>query len=93
MAGAGQLVVAGPLEDAGDPRGAFAFDVGSLEPARARAEADPAVKAGRLRVDVYKWWGGQGRPAAAQEVARQRRRASSNDLSRNFVNSPIPAGV
>jgi uncharacterized protein YciI len=52
---AGQLVVAGPITDGGDLRGIFVFKVGSLEEARALADTDPAVKAGRLKVDLHPW--------------------------------------
>jgi len=36
-------------------RGVFVFKVGSLDEARALSNADPAVKAGRLVVDVHPW--------------------------------------
>jgi uncharacterized protein YciI len=51
----GKLVVAGPLSDGGDMRGILVYKVGSAEEARALAEADPAVKAGRLVVDIHPW--------------------------------------
>lgn len=55
MADGGLLVAAGPFEDGGDYRGIFVFRAASLEQARAMAEQDPAVRAGRLRLDLYPW--------------------------------------
>lgn len=55
MAEGGLLVTAGPFEDGGDYRGIFVFRAASLEQARALAEQDPAVQAGRLRLDLYPW--------------------------------------
>jgi uncharacterized protein YciI len=51
----GKLVVAGPLSDGGNIRGILVYKVGSADEARALAEADPAVKAGRLVVDIHAW--------------------------------------
>jgi uncharacterized protein YciI len=58
MAQAGKLVVAGPLDDQPDKsmRGLALYRVGSLEAARKLAADDPAVKAGRLEVEVMTWW-------------------------------------
>lgn len=50
-----KLVVAGPFGDNGTLRGIFVFKVGSLAEARALSETDPAVKAGRLAIDVRPW--------------------------------------
>lgn len=60
MAGTGKLVIAGPFENAGNYAGVFIFKVGSLDEAKALAEGDPAVKAGRLTVDVHPWMVAQG---------------------------------
>ena len=53
----GQTVTHGPLQDQPDPtiRGLVVFRVGSVDEARRLAEADPAVRAGRLAVDVTTW--------------------------------------
>ena len=57
MARAGKLVGAGPFDDQPDPRlrGMCLYRV-PLEEARRLAEEDPAVKAGRLEVEVLSWW-------------------------------------
>ena len=60
MAATGKLVIAGPFENAGNYAGVFVFKVGSLDEAKALAEGDPAVKAGRLAVDVHPWMVPQG---------------------------------
>ena len=60
MAATGKLVIAGPFENAGNYAGVFVFRVGSLDEAKALAEGDPAVKAGRLTVDVHPWMVPQG---------------------------------
>ena len=55
---AGQVVTNGPLTDQPDEslRGLTFYRTGSLDEARRLAEADPAVKAGRLVVDVMTWY-------------------------------------
>lgn len=52
---AGKLVVAGPIADQGDLRGILIYKTASLEEAKGYAEADPAVKAGRLAVEMHPW--------------------------------------
>jgi uncharacterized protein YciI len=51
----GDLVIAGPFTDDGDIRGVFIFRTGTLEEAQALAAADPAVRAGRLIVEIHPW--------------------------------------
>lgn len=60
MAKTRKLVIAGPFENGGDYAGVFVFKVGSLEEAKALAESDPAIKAGRLVSDVHPWLVAQG---------------------------------
>jgi uncharacterized protein YciI len=56
MADTGKLLVAGPFTDDGDLRGMLIFRVESPEEARALAEQDPAVKAGRLILEWHPWF-------------------------------------
>src|SRR5689334_10068523 len=60
LAKTGKLVLAGPFEDAGDYAGVFMFKVATLDEAKALAESDPAVKAGRLIAETHPWLIGQG---------------------------------
>jgi uncharacterized protein len=55
---AGQIVTNGPVSDQVDEtlRGLTFYRTGSLDEARRLAEADPAVRAGRLAVDVMRWY-------------------------------------
>ena len=48
----------GPVIDPPDPslRGLTFYRTGSLEEARRLAEADPAVRAGRLVADIMTWY-------------------------------------
>ncbi|HLT30279.1 MAG TPA: YciI family protein [Myxococcaceae bacterium] len=57
MAEEGHMVAAGPFGDQDDEtlRGLCLYRVGSVDEARALAEADPMVQAGRLRVEVMTW--------------------------------------
>lgn len=76
MGAAGKMLVAGPFEDQTDPtfRGLCIYRVATLAEARALAEQDPAVKAGRLTVSAMTWWFEKGRlgfPKAAAVEAKQ----------------------
>ena len=52
----GKLVLAGPLNAPKTPRrGLIGYRVASMEEAKERASQDPAVKAGRLAVELYEW--------------------------------------
>lgn len=55
---AGHIVIAGPFGDQEDAtlRGMCLYRVASLDEARRLASEDPAVKAGRLKVEVMTWW-------------------------------------
>ena len=58
----GELVLAGPFVDGGDLRGIFVFDVPTVEHAESLVATDPAVQAGRLRVELHPWWGPDALP-------------------------------
>jgi uncharacterized protein YciI len=62
MKAAGHLAVAGPFGDQPDDnwRGLCVYQVGSLDEARRLAQADPAVRAGQLTVDVMHWYTAKG---------------------------------
>ena len=57
LADAGQLVLAGPFMDDGDLRGIYIFDVKTVEEAAALTATDPAIKAGRLVMELHPWYG------------------------------------
>ena len=57
---AGKLIVAGPFEEGGDHRGLLIFDVATVEEALKLEGEDPAVKAGRLSMEAFYWWGAKG---------------------------------
>jgi len=71
MGATGKLVGAGPFGDDGRLRGIFIFKTGSLDEARAMAEADPAVKAGRLVVDLHPWLAPKGIGAKHSEAKKK----------------------
>jgi uncharacterized protein YciI len=51
----GILLIAGPLAEDVDLRGIVVLKAKSLEEAKSFVDADPAVKAGRLRVELHPW--------------------------------------
>jgi uncharacterized protein YciI len=51
------VVGAGPIMEGGDLRGILIITADTVERARLIASDDPAVQAGRLRVEVHPWWG------------------------------------
>ncbi|RNI23686.1 YciI family protein [Rufibacter latericius] len=60
MAAEGKLTLAGPFMDDGELRGIFIFNVKTMEEAKALTEADPAVKAGRLIMELHPWFAQKG---------------------------------
>ncbi len=60
LANQGIIHIAGPFGDDGDFRGIAIYSVPTLADAKSLAEADPAVKAGRLEVIVRPWWAAVG---------------------------------
>ena len=67
MARAGKLLAAGPMMNDGDLRGIFIFKAASLEEARTLADEDPAIKSGRLMLELFDWMGPRGIGAKLQE--------------------------
>ena len=61
MADIGKLLLAGPFEDNTDLRGLFLFKPGvSIDEVKKLVDADPAVKAGRLRYEIHPWFAAKG---------------------------------
>jgi len=56
MAETGDLVVAGPFMDKGELKGIYIFNVETIEKAKELTESDPAVKAGRLIMELHRWY-------------------------------------
>ncbi len=52
-----KLVLAGPFMDDGDLRGIFIFNVANMEEAVELTNQDPAVKSGRLVMEIHPWYG------------------------------------
>jgi uncharacterized protein YciI len=57
LAQEGKLVLAGPFLDGGEMAGLFIFNVTTIEEAKQLTESDPAIKAGRLIMDLHPWYG------------------------------------
>ena len=76
MAEEGMLVLAGPFLDSGEYRGIYIFNVNTIEEAQQLTASDPAVKAGRLVMELHPWYGS----AALIEV---------NDLHKSFSKKEI----
>lgn len=56
----GILNLNGPVGDGGEIAGISVYSTATLEEAVKLAEADPAVKAGRLVVEAHPWWLAKG---------------------------------
>jgi uncharacterized protein YciI len=57
---AGYADISGPFGDDGDIRGITIYNVPTLQIADSLANMDPAVKAGRLKIEVHPWWAAKG---------------------------------
>ncbi|MFI5272151.1 MAG: YciI family protein [Ktedonobacterales bacterium] len=55
LVASGAKIAAGPVEDESDIHGFSIFRTATLDEARALAEADPAVQAGRFIVELHAW--------------------------------------
>lgn len=53
----GKLVLAGPFLADGQLRGIYVFAVESVEEAQKLTETDPAIQAGRLKMELHPWYG------------------------------------
>ena len=60
MADEGHLLIAGPMDSKGDLRGIFIFDTDDVNKAQEWCDQDPAIQAGRLRVEFHKWYAAKG---------------------------------
>lgn len=60
LAEAGKTSITGPFGDDGEIRGIVVFNTATKEEAKQLAEQDPAVKAGRLVVEIHPWWAAKG---------------------------------
>lgn len=58
----GYADISGPFGDDGDIRGITIYNVPTLQMADSLANADPMVKAGRLKIEVHPWWAAKGFP-------------------------------
>lgn len=76
MAAAGTLVLAGPFLDDSELAGVYVFDVRTVEEAAALTATDPAIKAGRLVMELHPWYGS----AALRELAPIHRRIQRKRL-------------
>lgn len=52
----GKAVLGGPLGESEEYKGLYVFRAKNADEARQWAEADPAVKAGHLTVEMHPWW-------------------------------------
>lgn len=57
LAEAGKLVLAGPFLDDGEVRGLYIFDVETIAEAERLTRTDPAIRAGRLKMELRPWYG------------------------------------
>jgi uncharacterized protein YciI len=55
LADMGKLIAAGPFAEDINLRGIFVFKTGSRQEAEELTNTDPAVQAGRLRIELYEW--------------------------------------
>lgn len=56
----GYADISGPFGDDGDIRGITIYNTPNMEIADSLANADPMVKAGRLKIEIHPWWAAKG---------------------------------
>lgn len=76
MAEQGTLVVAGPFMDEGDVRGIYIFAVETIAEAEELTSTDPAIKAGRLEMELRLWYG----PAALMLLKEMHPKVSKKSI-------------
>lgn len=76
LADEGKLVVAGPFLDDSEVRGIYIFNVATVEEAEALTKTDPAIKAGRLVMELHPWYGS----AALMQVPKVHKKVSKNEI-------------
>ncbi len=60
LAKEGKINIAGPFADDGEIKGMVIYSVPSLEEAHRLTSMDPAVKAGRLLIELHPFWAAKG---------------------------------
>ena len=76
MANEGKLVLAGPFMDDGEIMGIYIFAVETIEEAKELTECDPAIRAGRLIMELHPWYGS----AALMKVNELHKKVSKEDI-------------
>lgn len=71
-----KLIVAGPFLDDSDIRGIYIFNVETIEEAQALTNSDPAIKAGRLVMELHEWYGS----AALIESAEMHKKIAKHEI-------------
>jgi uncharacterized protein YciI len=56
----GKIDLAGPMGHDGELRGIFVFNCETYDEVMNLCATDPAIKAGRLVVEIYPWWSAKG---------------------------------
>lgn len=76
MAEEGKLVLAGPFLDDGEIRGIYIFNVETLEEAEELTNTDPAIKEGRLIMELHPWYGS----ASVQQINELHKKISKESI-------------
>jgi uncharacterized protein len=76
LANEGKLIIAGPFMDDFDIRGIFIFNVETIEEAEALTKTDPAIKSGRLSMELHPWYGS----AALMQVDENHKKISKKSF-------------
>ena len=74
----GKLLLTGPFLEDDDLRGIYIFNVETIEEAKSLAESDPAIKAGRLVMEFYPWYG----TAALKQLSELHESISKLDIAK-----------